>query len=178
MSYTLAVATAAMSAAQFLNGRKLRRYQKNLLRLEAYAMTTEELPVSNTKFWLGKGFDWTQIHTQRTFECQRQGEQKYIKQSDLYKKARNLERYAKKHHNLKLISNITHSQHLISGKKFGKKLVKMVSKSPALKPLAMLSRKIQLINLLLNPVAPLPPVDGQPYLHGVGADEETAIRSF
>ncbi|WP_181317672.1 conjugative transfer system coupling protein TraD [Photobacterium phosphoreum] len=175
MSYTLAVATAAMSAAQFLNGRKLRRYQKNLVRLEAYAMTTEELPVSNTEFWLGKGFDWTQIHTQRTFECQRQGGQKYIRQSALYYKARNLERYAQKNHNLKLITSITHSQHLISGKKFGKKLEKIASKSPSLKPLAMLSRKIQLINLLRNPVAPLPPVGGSPYLHGVGADEETDI---
>ena len=94
LSYTLAVATAAMAGTQIVNGRKLKRYQKSLTRLEAFAMTTEELPVSETEFYLGKGFDWTQVHAQRAYECQKQNGRKYIKQSPLYYKARELERYA------------------------------------------------------------------------------------
>ena len=65
LSYTLAVATAAMAGTQIVNGRKLMRYQKNLTRLEAFAMTTEELPVSETELYLGKACDCTQVHAQR-----------------------------------------------------------------------------------------------------------------
>ncbi|WP_318521151.1 conjugative transfer system coupling protein TraD [Photobacterium leiognathi] len=175
MSYSLSIATAAMAAAQFLNGRKVKRYQHNLTRLEAFSMTTEELPVSNSEFWLGRGFDWTQKHAQRVYECQRQQGQKYIKQSWWYDKAREIERYHQKTKKLGLLANITKSKYLFSCEKFGKKLEKKLANKPVLKPLALLSRKIQHIEFIQNPVAPLPPVGGSPYLHGVGADDESDI---
>ncbi|WP_305845382.1 hypothetical protein [Photobacterium leiognathi] len=127
MSYSLSIATAAMAAAQFLNGRKVKRYQHNLTRLEAFSMTTEELPVSNSEFWLGRGFDWTQKHAQRVYECQRQQGQKYIKQSWWYDKAREIERYHQKTKKLGLLANITKSKYLFSCEKFGKKLEKKTS---------------------------------------------------
>ena len=175
MSYSLAVAAASMAATQFLNGKNLAHYQHNLTRLEAYAMTTEELPISNTEFWLGKGFEWTQTHAQRAYECQRQQGLKYTQQSASYYRARSIERYSDKTGNLRLLANIAHSQYLISGKKFGQQLEKKLASQPLLKPLAMISRKMQLIKLIKNPLAPLPPVGGSPYIHGVGSNDETDI---
>ena len=172
LSYTLAVATAAMAGTQIVNGRKLKRYQKNLTRLEAFAMTTEELPVSETEFYLGKGFDWTQVHAQRAYECQKQNGRKYIKQSPLYYKPRELDRYAAKTGKLRLIADLTSSGKIINGKKIAKRLNRIIEKRPALKPLATISNKLNYINLIDNPYAPLPPVGGEPYLHGVGASEE------
>ncbi|MGR5328686.1 conjugative transfer system coupling protein TraD [Photobacterium damselae] len=175
MSYSLAIATASMAAAQFLNGRKLKTYQRNLTRLEAFSMTTEELPVSNSEFWLGRGFDWTQRHAQRVYECQRQQGQKYIRQSRAYRKAREIERYYEKTKKLGLLAHFLHSQYLISGKKFGKKLEKRFNNSLTLKPLALIGRKLQYLEMVRNPVAPLPPVGGDPFLHGVGVDEESDV---
>ncbi len=50
---------------RFKQGYRIYRYQKNLKRMPMYKMTSDELPVSDAKLFLGKGFLWTAQHTQR-----------------------------------------------------------------------------------------------------------------
>jgi len=50
---------------RFKQGYRIYRYQRNLKRMPIYAVTSKELPVSNKKLFLGKGFLWTAQHTQR-----------------------------------------------------------------------------------------------------------------
>lgn len=45
------------------------RYQRNLLRLPRYALTSRKIPVSRQRLFLGKGFRWLPIHTQRLYDC-------------------------------------------------------------------------------------------------------------
>lgn len=44
------------------NGFQVWRYQRNLKRMPSYAMTAKQLPVSQSKLFLGKGFLWTALH--------------------------------------------------------------------------------------------------------------------
>ena len=41
------------------------RYRRNIRRLPHYTMTSKDIPVSNERLFIGKGFRWTQKHTQR-----------------------------------------------------------------------------------------------------------------
>jgi conjugative coupling factor TraD (TOL family) len=50
---------------RFKQGYKVWRYQCNLRRMPTYAITSAQLPVSQSRFFLGKGFLWTAKHTQR-----------------------------------------------------------------------------------------------------------------
>jgi hypothetical protein len=50
---------------RFKQGYRVWRYQRNLKRMPTYTMTSKELPVSEKKLFLGKGFLWTVQHTQR-----------------------------------------------------------------------------------------------------------------
>lgn len=54
-----------LSAYRLKDGLRIRRYRKNLSRLSYYAMTPGQIPVSDKALFLGKGFKWTQTHTQR-----------------------------------------------------------------------------------------------------------------
>ena len=55
----------ALSALRAKQGLRIRHYRRNLSRLSFYAMTPAQIPVSDKALFLGKGFKWTQTHTQR-----------------------------------------------------------------------------------------------------------------
>lgn len=54
------------------------RYQGNLRRLRRYALRTDDLPVSTQQLFLGRGFRWTQKHTQRLRDTHRTEAQRYL----------------------------------------------------------------------------------------------------
>lgn len=73
------------------HGLTITKYRKNIRRLPFYALTSDEIPSSDKALFLGKGFKWTQTHTQRLFML-RQPENKHLTQnSKLYEMARNYE---------------------------------------------------------------------------------------
>ena len=47
--------------------RRIMKFRKSLRRLPYYGLTADQVPVSNKALFLGRGFKWTQIHTQRLF---------------------------------------------------------------------------------------------------------------
>lgn len=65
MAHSLALGFILFGCYRFKQGYKVWRYQCNLKRMKTYSMTSNQLPVSNSKLFLGKGFLWTTKHTQR-----------------------------------------------------------------------------------------------------------------
>lgn len=53
------------SIHRFRQGYRVYRYQRNLIRMPTYTMTSKQLPVSDSRLFIGKGFRWTAQHTQR-----------------------------------------------------------------------------------------------------------------
>ena len=68
------------------------RYRRNIHRLPKYMMTSAEMPVSNEHLFIGKGFRWTQKHTQRLADTYLPQFASYVEPSLLYERARRLEK--------------------------------------------------------------------------------------
>jgi hypothetical protein len=54
------------------------RYQRNLRRLPTYRVKASQIPLSRRKLFLGRGFRWTQKHTQRLRDTLRPEVQRYV----------------------------------------------------------------------------------------------------
>jgi len=67
------------------------RYQRNMRRLPGYRLRAERIPVSRHKLFLGRGFRWTQRHTQRLRDTLRPEVQHYVQPGALYRWARRRE---------------------------------------------------------------------------------------
>lgn len=125
-------------------------YRKGLLTLPYWAMNSDEMPVYQSKLFLGKGFLVLPRHAQRLYDSRQIWAERYVTPSKLYDFARRME--AK--HEGKWIERFWSGKRVIarSGIAWG------------------------ILNSFLasiNPVKPLPPVGGDPRMHGVGLEEET-----
>jgi conjugative coupling factor TraD (TOL family) len=116
-------------------GLRIVAFQRNLRRLPTYVLTPAKIPVSHQRLFLGRGFAWRPIHTQRLADTRQPEVQKYIEPRWGYRWARRFEVYSESHSRLRFLARLTSSR----------------------------SR--------WNPVAPLPPVGGDPVLHGVEPNE-------
>jgi len=67
------------------------RFQRNIRRLPTYTISADKIPVSHKRLFLGKGFRWTQRHTQRLRDTLNQKVRKYIEMGPLYHWARRKE---------------------------------------------------------------------------------------
>ena len=67
------------------------RYQRNMRRLPGYRLRAERIPVSRHKLFLGRGFRWTQRHTQRLRDTLRPEVQHYVQPGALHRWARRRE---------------------------------------------------------------------------------------
>ena len=67
------------------------RYQRNMRRLPVYQMRSRQIPLSRRKLFLGRGFRWTQQHTQRLRDTLRPEVQRYVQPGALYQWARRKE---------------------------------------------------------------------------------------
>lgn len=133
VSYVMASGFAVLSVVRARQGMKIIRYRRNLTRLPRYKMSAGRIPASRQRLFLGRGFRWTQKHTQRLQDTLRPEVAKYLKPGWLYLAARWLE---------------MRTEHSAPG--LGK-LLRTDSR--------------------LNPFRPLPPVGGNPALHGIEPDE-------
>ncbi|MCD6047026.1 MAG: hypothetical protein K0S08_673 [Gammaproteobacteria bacterium] len=64
---------------RFWQGLQIVRYQKHLKKMPHYDMTSKELPIDQAQLFLGKGFLWEPIHTQRLRDLDLPYNHKYIK---------------------------------------------------------------------------------------------------
>ncbi|TCJ20183.1 type IV conjugative transfer system coupling protein TraD [Parasulfuritortus cantonensis] len=67
------------------------RYQRNLRTLRRYSLKPSEIPWSNEVLYLGMGFRWTALHTQRLHQAQLPKNRRYAEQTRLYKAIRRFE---------------------------------------------------------------------------------------
>jgi conjugative coupling factor TraD (TOL family) len=65
LSYGLACGLVLFGVYRFKQGYRVWRYQRHLKKMPSYTMSEKQLPVSNKRLFLGKGFLWTAKHTQR-----------------------------------------------------------------------------------------------------------------
>ncbi|HEE1235087.1 TPA: type IV conjugative transfer system coupling protein TraD [Klebsiella pneumoniae] len=134
VSYVTAAGFAALAVTRTHQGMKIIRYRRNLRRLPRYVMSTKQIPVSHRRLFLGRGFRWTQKHTQRLQDTLRPEVARYLQPNCFYLGARQLEMMTE--HRLPWLGKL------------------LSADTP------------------LNPVRPLPPVGGNPALHGIEPDEK------
>jgi conjugative coupling factor TraD (TOL family) len=67
------------------------RYRRNIRRLPHYTMTSKDIPVSNERLFIGKGFRWTQKHTQRLMDTYLPKYAEFVETTSTYRLARRIE---------------------------------------------------------------------------------------
>ncbi|AXA67861.1 type IV conjugative transfer system coupling protein TraD [Pseudomonas oryzihabitans] len=86
-----AVAFLGFGVYRFRQALRVLRYRRNIRRLSFYSMTSKEIPVSNERLFVGKGFRWEQKHTQRLVDTYLPQYAPYVEPSEWTNKARRLE---------------------------------------------------------------------------------------
>ncbi|MCF6566157.1 conjugative coupling factor TraD, PFGI-1 class, partial [Escherichia coli] len=84
VSYVTAGGFAVLAMVRTRQGMKVLRYRRNLRRLPRYVMSSKQIPVSKRRLFIGKGFMWTQKHTQRLRDTLRPEVERYIQPPTLY----------------------------------------------------------------------------------------------
>lgn len=85
IAYLVSAFLLAFGIKRFMQGYYIVRYRKNLTKLPYYALSSKEIPFDAKKMFLGRGFRWRAIHTQRLLDCQRIGAERYIKSAAINK---------------------------------------------------------------------------------------------
>lgn len=91
VGYLSAVILLVFSAYRFQQGWHVVKYQRNLKRLRKFSMSSSQVPCYRDYLFLGKGFRWTQIHTQRLLDTFAPDAAKYVEPSKAYIMARKFE---------------------------------------------------------------------------------------
>ncbi|MBC8386284.1 MAG: type IV conjugative transfer system coupling protein TraD [Gammaproteobacteria bacterium] len=158
MTPVVAIACAlgliTLSAKRLIQGFKILRYQHGLKRVSPYILKDKNIPVSNLKLFLGRGFLWDQRHAQRLADLNRKDGREYKELSRLFLWARSFE--------------LKHERHgwFIFYLKTFRSFIKFLDRYDWFLPFRIIKW------LLLNsPIANLPPVGGEPSLHAVGLYE-------
>jgi hypothetical protein len=67
------------------------RYRRNIRRLPRYVMTSRDVPVSELRLFVGRGFRWEQRHTHRLMQTYRPEFRRYVEPTAIYRLVRRLE---------------------------------------------------------------------------------------
>jgi conjugal transfer pilus assembly protein TraD len=165
VSYGMSAAFCGFGYYRQRQGEVIARYQRNLKRLPSYLLKSSDVPVSTTKIWLGKGFEWTATHTQRLSELRKPYGRKFLEMGKIYDTFRSLERkYEDSPAVLSFLKPFS-SQHFLSP--LVSSLENKVGENKVIDAIDFLSEKV-----LPNPWRPLPPVGGEKAIHAVEPDED------
>jgi conjugative coupling factor TraD (TOL family) len=88
LGYVTGGLLGAFALYRLRQGLRVVGYQRNLRRLKTYALRADQIPVSRKKLFLGMGFKWSQIHTQRLRDTERPWAKPYVEPGRLYRFAR------------------------------------------------------------------------------------------
>jgi len=91
VAYSAGAALAVIGVMRARQAFRVMRYQRNMRRLPTYRLRADKIPLSRHKLFLGKGFRWTQKHTQRLRDTIRPEVQHYVQPGALYQWARRKE---------------------------------------------------------------------------------------
>lgn len=76
---------------RFRQGLKVIRYQRNLKRQTVYRLRNTKVPVSTRWYFVGRGFEWTQRHTQRLWDTRQSNVARFVRPGRLFRWARRKE---------------------------------------------------------------------------------------
>lgn len=82
------IVLVTFSLVRFLQGIKIKRYQRRLRAMPYYGLSTRQVPHSKKYLFLGRGFLWTPLHTQRLHLIKQIHNQRYIQSGKIYQMAR------------------------------------------------------------------------------------------
>ncbi len=91
IAYSAATALFALAFVRTRQAWRVLRYQHNMRRLPTYRVRAARIPLSRHKLFLGRGFRWTQAHTQRLRDTIRPEVQHYVQPGPFYRWARQKE---------------------------------------------------------------------------------------
>jgi conjugative coupling factor TraD (TOL family) len=91
VSYLSSAGLMLASYPYWVNGIALKTYQRNIKVLRKYEVKAADIPVSQIKTFIGRGFRWQPRHTQRLFESTKLENENYVVPGKLYDRARRLE---------------------------------------------------------------------------------------
>ncbi|GHU37573.1 conjugative coupling factor TraD, PFGI-1 class [Betaproteobacteria bacterium] len=86
-----ALAFLAFGALRLNDAWEILRYRRNIRRLPRYVMASRNVPVSQQRLFVGKGFKWEQRHTHRLMQTYRPEFRRYVEPALLYRMARRWE---------------------------------------------------------------------------------------
>lgn len=86
-----ALAFAVFGGVRLRQAYAILRYRRNIRRLPRYVMTSRDVPVSQQRLFLGRGFRWDQRHTHRLMQTYRPEFRRYVEPTPLYRFARRYE---------------------------------------------------------------------------------------
>ncbi|MCH8856245.1 MAG: conjugative transfer system coupling protein TraD, partial [Proteobacteria bacterium] len=86
-----ALAFLAFGAIRWWDAWAILRYRRNIRRLPRYVMTSRDVPVSQQRLFVGRGFRWDQRHTHRLMQTYRPEFRRYVEPAAIYRMARRME---------------------------------------------------------------------------------------
>lgn len=89
--YAVAATLAALALRRAGQGWRILRYHRGLRRLPSYRLRADQIPCSQSRLFLGRGFRWRQQHTQRLRDTARPDARRYVDPGAFYQFARRTE---------------------------------------------------------------------------------------
>ncbi|HBN8507729.1 type IV conjugative transfer system coupling protein TraD [Pseudomonas aeruginosa] len=86
-----ALAFLSFGAIRLRQAHAILRYRRNIRRLPRYVMTSRDVPVSQQRLFIGKGFLWEQKHTHRLMQTYRPEFRRHVEPTPAYVMARRME---------------------------------------------------------------------------------------
>ncbi len=91
LAYAVSTMLLLFAAIRARQAYRVLAYRRRLKRLPRYALRSQQVPMSRKQLFLGRGFRWTQTHTQRLRDTLRPEVQHYVEPGRLYRWARRKE---------------------------------------------------------------------------------------
>ncbi|MBB71429.1 MAG: conjugative coupling factor TraD, PFGI-1 class [Legionellales bacterium] len=114
LSSVVVIALISFGVYRAAQGLQVIRYQRHIHRLPRYKAKMSDIPVSQKVLFLGKGFKWIPMHTQRLRDLSKPENQRYANQPKRYELARRLELYAENRPILNNLTKLTRSDHWLN----------------------------------------------------------------
>lgn len=91
LGWGTAIAFLSLGSIRAYQAYEILRYRRSVRRLTRYAMSSRNVPVSNERLFIGRGFRWQAHHTHRLIQTYRTEHRRYVEPTSLYTFVRRLE---------------------------------------------------------------------------------------
>ncbi len=114
VAYAGAGAFVYRGYVRYAQARRLTKYQKQLINLPSFTLTSDQIGYSNETLWLGRGFWWDERHTQRLYDIEQNKNRHFREMSPNWQKVRRFEQRFEHVSFLKPLLKFTKSNHALN----------------------------------------------------------------